>query len=175
MCPWEDYCRHISPERGATHSTSSFWPFANRTHTHTHAYAQADHLTNWECNWIKCRNEASGQRRLVGGEIQYIMMLSYRLHSLITLVQHYKAAEEFRTNLMEGGLFIKAIALPRLCIPHAIPITPLLTAALCPAPSGPSEWEHIFKNIYTYYIYAHSYKQRKSGSWFHFVCHLQKF
>lgn len=59
-------------------------------------------------------------------------MLSQWSHYFITLVQHYKAAKEFRcVNLVEVSLFIRALILPLPHILHVIPIPALLTAALC--------------------------------------------
>lgn len=50
---------------------------------------------------------------------------------LLTLVEHYRAAKEFRCILVKDRLFIKAIILPFLYILHVIPIPPLSTAAFC--------------------------------------------
>lgn len=55
--------------------------------------------------------------------------------NLITLVQHYRAAQEFRCDLTKAALFTKPSLSLFLCILDVIPIAPLSTAALCLLPS----------------------------------------
>ncbi len=115
--------------RGRCTFNQFFTPPLTTSHTHTHTHLHT-HKYCLPCNQIRDAIELRSEielrleiRRywLVLGKVQY-MMLSYWVHHLITLVQNYRAAKEFRCDLM--GLYV-------------IPIPPCSTAALCLPLSSP--------------------------------------
>lgn len=90
MSLWEDYYRHISPERGGSTGSSFFY---HQPNVHTN---KAPSNQIWDAIELRSETELTPEiGRAVLGKIQ-CMMLSRKLHNLITLVQHYRAAKEFR-------------------------------------------------------------------------------